>query len=432
MITKDFKKSAIVVSLLCAFSLSICQQNSFAVETPEIKAQLDTIEKKVEKDELGEDVYAQLERIIAQDPKNYRAHLYLGNCYAKLGLPDGAVEEFRLATQYGPGEPKAFVELIKGQIKLGQVPSAMQLLDEAKKKFPKDPEVQFWVGNYLLSKNRWMEAEQTYTEALKKGKVIFGLPTSLAEIKLMKGSPEEARDLALKDLKVDFSYAAANRVYGLALASTGKFEESIEPLRRAFVQQPFKEGLADNLAACAVWAGKYKLALEPSLITLGASSSPESNNPREKKRLYDVFRHLSKAEVEAGIAETRKKIGKHPRPSYFFALGDVLDGMGYYKLAMEQYSAGLAQEPTFGRGWFRMGLDLERYARNYDAALECYQKAHAYRPEDDQIVYHLHSLSDKLARRPDNWAWHLRDLIKPAKKIDFANPPSTASVEATR
>ena len=131
-------------------------------------AQLDAIEKKIEKDQFGDEMYAQLDSIITKEPTNFRAHLYLGNCYAKLGLPDQAIEEFKLATKHGPNEPKAYVELVKQQIKLGQIPAAMELLDEAGRKFPNDPEVQFWIGNSLLKKGRFPEAEVAYKLAIAK------------------------------------------------------------------------------------------------------------------------------------------------------------------------------------------------------------------------------------------------------------------------
>ncbi len=139
-------------SITCALALPlICMlysgpQLTYAAAATAFGAQLDAIEKKVEKDELGDEVYAQLDSIISKEPTNYRAHLYLGNCYSKLGLPESAIEEFKLATKYGPDQPKAFVELVKTQIRLGQMPAAMELLNEAQKKFPKDPDVLYLSG----------------------------------------------------------------------------------------------------------------------------------------------------------------------------------------------------------------------------------------------------------------------------------------------
>lgn len=396
------------------------------------KEQLDAIQKKLEKDEIGNDVYAELEKIIEADPTNYRAHLYLGNCYDKLGLLENAAEEFKLATKYGPSAPKGFVELVKQQVRLGQMPAAMELLRDAQKKFPNDPEIMFWAGTYLVSQSKWPEAERVLTTALNMGKPILGLPSALAEIKMVQGDFVRAKELAQKDLAIKPTDAMANRIYGLCLASIGNFEESIKPLSIAYEQQPFKNGLAENLSACALWAGQYHVALEPSIIALGATASLDSNNQREKTRLYDVFRHVSHKDIERAVESATIKIGKHPPGAYFFALGDVLDGIKMHKLAIAQYQRGLQEEPTFGRGWFRLGKDFEVYARNYDQAMLCYQKAHAFKPEDQEIALHMYSLSDKLAKRDKDWSWKLKDVLKPPKKIENigeSKPTSKASSE---
>ncbi len=418
-----------IVCSLC----SIQPQFTFAAVPASASAQLDAVEKRLEKDEIAEDVYEQLGAIIEKDPTNYRAHLYLGNCYAKLGLPEQAIDELKLATEYGPTQPKAFVELVKAQIKMGQVPAAMELLAAAKKKFPNDPEVLFWSGNFLQQKGRWEEAETAYIMALSQKKKILGLPSARAEIKLLQGDFAQAKVLAQADLAIDPNFAMANRIYGLALASTGHFEQSIAPLMKAYEQQPFKQGLAENLAACAAWAGKWDIAMEPAIIALGATASLDANNPKEKARLYEIFRHSKPAAIERAVMSATIKAGKHPPGAFFFALGDVLDSVNMRALAIAQYKRGLQEEPAFGRAWFRLGKDLEIYAKDYPEALKCYQKAHAFRMQDKEIAMAMYSLSDKMAKRNLDWSWKIKDALKPPKKVEpMPEPETTASASTTR
>ncbi|MBA3855669.1 MAG: hypothetical protein C0507_02050 [Cyanobacteria bacterium PR.3.49] len=418
-----------LVSSLIAFSSAV----TFAAPPPSTSSRLDAIEKRIEADELSDDVYAQLEAIIAKEPTNPKAHLYLGNCYAKLGLPDQAIEEFKLATKYGPNEPKAFVELVKQQIKFGQIPAAMTLLNEAGRKFPKDPEVQFLIASSLIAKGKWDEGEYGLKMAIAKKKKILGLTSALAEIRLMQGNFDEAMKLAKADLEINPKFPMANRIYGLALASTGKFEESIGPLDIAYQATPFKQGLAENLSACAVWAGKWKIALEPSIIALGATASLDSNNPKQKARLYEVMRHCTVNEIELAIKAATIKSGQHPPAAFFFALGDVLDSINMRKFAMEQYTRGLQEAPTYGRAWYRLGKDLEIYSKDYEAALQCYQKAHAFKLQDAEIAMAMYSLSDKLAKRNKDWAWRLKDVLKPPKPAPaIPDPGATAAAGATR
>ncbi|HIN64762.1 MAG TPA: hypothetical protein EYM95_08985, partial [Candidatus Obscuribacterales bacterium] len=76
------KRRSITCSLavpLTALLISIQPTlSASAAASPSSKVQLDNIEKRIEKDELGDDVYAQLDAIIQREPTNYRAHLYLG------------------------------------------------------------------------------------------------------------------------------------------------------------------------------------------------------------------------------------------------------------------------------------------------------------------------------------------------------------------
>ncbi len=61
-------------------------------------------------------------------------------------------------------------------------------------------------------------------------------------------------------------------------------------------------GLAENLAACAVWAGKWDIALEPSIIALGATASLDANNPKEKR----VFIRFSATSSQKKLKEQLK------------------------------------------------------------------------------------------------------------------------------
>ncbi len=75
---------------------------------------------------------------------------------------------------------------------------------------------------------------------MQKDKKPIGLASSLGEVALMQGDFAKAKALAEQDLAIDPKFAMANRIYGLALASTGKFEQSIAPLNKAYEQHAFQ------------------------------------------------------------------------------------------------------------------------------------------------------------------------------------------------
>lgn len=400
--------------LATAAFLSFSPQ-SFAASATAFQSQLDVIEEKIAQGDVSESLYAELENIISKEPTNYRAYLLLGNCYDFLALPELSQEQYELATRYGPNEPKAFVELIKSQIRMGQIKSAMALLDQARRKFPKDPEVQFWVGNYLLSKNRFSEAETAYVLALQQKKKILGLSTSLGEIRLAQGRYGEAYFLADADLAIQKNYALANRVKGLALMKLGRYEQAMQPLRIAYFTAQFKPNLAASFAKCCFWSGRYSDALNPALVNLALTSSMDSNNPVEKNFLVSVIKKVPDDYLRKVVDHLQKTLGKAFPASYHFALGDVLDRVNKPELAVAQYKLGLEREPSFARGWLRLGQDLEKHYRSYDQALSCYKMADGFKPGDAEITSNLYRLSNKLANRSRDWSWQLKDLFHPAK-----------------
>ncbi|MGG2324689.1 tetratricopeptide repeat protein, partial [Salmonella enterica] len=86
----------------------------------------------------------------------------------KVGLNDQATEQFRQAIRLAPKDPHPMVELVRQLVKVGELQAAKDILDEAKKRFPNDAEVQYWDGNFLYSQKDMVNAEKAYNSALLK------------------------------------------------------------------------------------------------------------------------------------------------------------------------------------------------------------------------------------------------------------------------
>lgn len=373
---------------------------------------LDRIEEQVAKENVSDAAYGDLEKILEKEPTNYRAHLLLGNCYELLGLREQATQEYELATKYGPNSPTAVVELIKMQIRSGKVQSAMALLESATRKFPNDPDIMFWVGNYLFTQKRWNEAENAYLMALDKNKKILGLSSALGEIRLAQGHYGRAFVLAEDDLAIKKDFPLAHRVRGIALANTGRYQRAVPSLKVAFKYNPLADNVALLYAKSCIWSGLFSEALEPALLNLALNSSLETAALPEKELVITTVRKLPDKEVSEVTARVTKRLGMHNSAAFHFALGDAFDTAGRWQLATEQFRQGLVLDPSFGRGWYRLGKELELHTKNYDEALSYYQKASALEPSDAQISYHVNRLHDRLSSRPGDWAWKLKDLIR--------------------
>jgi tetratricopeptide (TPR) repeat protein len=412
---------ALLLSSLALLSIGGCPaawSNSTDTATQESNNELlNRIQQEVDAENVAERSYTDLANILEKDPANYRAHLLLGNCYDLLGLPEQAYEQFQLALKYGPNEPKAIVAMIKEQTKSGRMRDASAMVDDASKRFPDNPEIKFWAGNFLYSQQRLKEAEQKYSEALSSKSKIFGLPTAMAVIRFRQKHYLEAVALANQDLAKNPNYVLANEVTGLSLMKLHLYDKAVKPMSVAFNANALKSIIAQEYAQALYWKGDYQLAMRPALVNLAVSSDLYSNDATSKSVLGNIMRHLNKKQVEAAIEDVSSKAGIDKSAAFHFALGDVLDRYGLKYLAINQYRKGLALEPGFGRAWYRLGVDLETYKHDYPEALKCLKKAAALLPEDESAQKHALRLEDRWPTYQADWAWQLKDWLKKRCRI---------------
>ena len=142
----------------------------------------------------------QIQEIIDKDPKNYYARLVMGNTLDRVGLPMQAIEQYQLAVQYGPNSAKSIIELVKAQISVGQKEAAMRLLQQANKRFPNDPEITFWIGNYYLAKGDVRKRRKSFDKAQEAKITFFGMATARADLKLRQGNFAQASLIVDADL----------------------------------------------------------------------------------------------------------------------------------------------------------------------------------------------------------------------------------------
>lgn len=372
---------------------------------------LDRIQHEVEAESVSDSSYDQLGAILEKDPSNYRAHLLLAGAYELLGLPQEAYEQSQLALKYGPHNSKAIVGMIKAEMKSGRVALAAKLIDDGLKDFPSDPDIMFWKGNFLYSQNKLKEADEMYERALESKSNIAGLATALGVIRFGQKRYMEAYALAKQDLNRNPNAVLASQVAGLSLMKLHAYDRAVQPLGVAFRATPMKSIIAEEYAQALYWKGDYVEALRPALINLASSASLYTNDAFAKNVLGRILRHVNRHDLAGVLTEMNGKLSLDKNPAYHFSLGDVLDKYGFRDLAMEQYKQGLTIEPSFGRGWYRLGLDYEKQTHDYAEALSCLQKAVSLLPEDESISKHLMRLEDRYSIYKKDWAWQIREML---------------------
>jgi len=399
-----------ILSLLFV-SLALIRVDATAADTAQ--AILDRAQEQVDAGAVTGSTSQDLEKIVENDPKNARARLLMGECLQLIGLKEQALEQFKLALSYGPDYPPAYVGLVKELLREGQLGQARTLIQQAKAKFPKDHEIEFWLGNFYQSREQDTEAMRQYQEAAKSEKPIIGLGSAMGKIAFTSGKYFDAIVYANQDLRLKPKMPLANQIKGMALHEVGRFGEAIPPLAIAFNANAFNKDVSYAYAQSLYWKGDFKAALTPALMYLANTAHLNANDPKAKRLVSDVIARLpSEKVVSEGITSVVLIYPINKMPAYHFALGDVLDRHGYTRIAMREYETGLRFKPDFGRAWYRLGLDYESKDGNYEAALDCYKKARLYLPGDKQLVWQQTRLEDRLANRKDDLAWQIKDKMR--------------------
>ncbi len=407
----NFQFRAIFLSFVAAAwcAYPVCSQN--ATSSGET---LTKILKDNETKRPTESTITQIQAILDKDPKNYYARLVMGNTLDRVGLPMQAIEQYQLAVQYGPNSPKAIIELVKAQISVGQKEAAMRLLQEANKRFPDDPEITYWVGNYYLAKRDLKAATENFNKAQRSGRKIFGMATARAEMMIMLRNWEQAIVLANLELADNPNYPLANAVKGVALFNLHKFKEANPYLKTAFANFPLKQDYAKEYAETCLFFDNTRAALEPAMVAVAVFSSNHMSVDAESKWLLNyVISRLPFSYVKEQVPIIMDKIEKpiNNAPMHL-AFGEIFDANGYHDLAVTQFYRSYQLNPAQASVAYKLANDLELYFQKYDDAILYLSKAHALSPNDSEIADRLERLQNRLPGRKADLAWQLKDLLR--------------------
>ena len=175
-------------------------------------------------------------------------------------------------------------------------------------------------------------------------------------------------------------------------------------------------------------AGRLEEAFEVALHVLAVDSKDSFRDlPKAKRVVGTLLSLLPRDQSLPVLNRIAAELKSTPYASGLqFSLGDEFDHLGERELAMGHYRQGLSLDPSFARGYLRLGEDLEDYCHDYDGAIEMYRRAFQLKKEDQEIRSRLYSLSLRLANRPNDLAWQLRDAI-----VNLLHPGRLSSADAS-
>jgi tetratricopeptide (TPR) repeat protein len=383
-------------------------------------AELERIEAMLQKDgPVPAPVVKRLEKILETNPESCPARLVLAQYYENIGLADEAAQQIAIAVKDVPNDQQSLIELITSEVSFGHLKSAAALAEEARRRFPRHARICFLQGQIYSAEKQIDRAEQAYLRAERSanrsGEKILGLPTALAEIRNGQSRFAEGYSLAGFDIASDGRFWPAYKAKGIAALGLGYSDEAVKLLFVAYRNLGQAE-VAGSFAAAAYRAGKFDLALAPALIDLAANPLPGEFSSGPKKLIIDIWRKLPAHEGETIIVRTESRSGLAANAKYHFAMGEVMDSLRRFDLAVEEYRCALQARPDMEQALYRRGVDMEVYFHRYDDAVRDYRQALKLVPEYYDAQQSLMRLQNRLRCRPNDISWQLKDLLSTPRK----------------
>lgn len=290
-----------------------------------------------------EEALRYLQQAVALEPGRAGAWNSAGEALGNLGRPQAAAEAFSSAIRARPEFAPAHFNLGLALRSLGQAGPAMEALRRAIHLQPRFPEALHALGRMLHSAGNYPAAIDCFRGLTELRDHDPAAHTSLGAACQMLGDLETARQCYERAVELAPDYPDAHSNLGTVYQGLRQMEEAEHSFRRALAIDPAHEDALAGLAANLDRRGRYEDGLE--LI--------ESRLPSTHTELTvtgaQLLRHSGRSSEAADLllaALQGNGLTKSGRQRLHFILGDVLDDLGRYDQAFEQYRSGNSAKPV--------------------------------------------------------------------------------------
>jgi Flp pilus assembly protein TadD len=166
----------------------------------------------------------ELRRRLAADATDFDARMQIAKLYSQKGLPDLALEHYRLAAAQFPDSEVAALELAKTLREMEASGEALRAAQEFLTRHPHGSwELLSLKGILEDEQGRFSEAEAAYREALTLAPGRGAIHNNLGYNLLLQGRPADAADEFRRAIALDPKSEIAHNNLGVALASQKSF-----------------------------------------------------------------------------------------------------------------------------------------------------------------------------------------------------------------
>jgi Flp pilus assembly protein TadD len=232
---------------------------------------------------------------LAANAGDLDARIALAKLYASRGLPDLAIEHYRLAAVLNPDLPAVALLLAKSLREMKEPEEALRVVGGYVSRHPKESwELLSLQGILEDEQGRFKQGEASYRAALTVDASQTSLHNNLGYNLLLQGHPESAADEFRKAIAMDPHSVVAHNNLGTALmfAKSGKSEQAFAEWRKSgdpaaahnnlaavFLEQGHYPEARQELASSLQFRPDYPAALKNLRLVAAADGGPATPPP---------------------------------------------------------------------------------------------------------------------------------------------------------
>lgn len=373
-------------ALVIALAL-VASANAFAVASPSAVVDLP---KPATSDDSRILSAVEVEKLLGGKNVGYTEHYQAGRFFESKGLTDQAIDHYKTAATDAHSQPNAYKHLAQVYLATSRPDKAEAAVKDGIKRFPDDYGLRLTAGYIYHNEHKLEDAVAMYKKAASLRPESRDVQLAVADVLNDMERPQDALPFVEKATAGGHGSEFGYYEKAKTLIKLHRNADALDPLSRNFALNPFNFKSGKFYTSLLFTQKDYKKALEVALCMMPYTGGQDLKDVKDLA--LGCISKISKDDVGAAVksADSKMKDDNH-RAFLHFALGDVYDKAKQPDEAMLQYKQGLVFNPKFGRGYLRLGEDLE--AKNdFKGAAENYEKAFQYNPKDEEIV----SRRDKL------------------------------------
>lgn len=401
------------ITITAALLLSLgCQFAEAATGLPEARYKrlsIDAVVRALTDAELKE-----VNGALETNPNDPKSHTIVGLTYQRAGYVDMARTEYEKAWQLDRKFTDPLFLLTALEMK-NNPKAAATITNQALQYLNDDGKALTRLGALMQLYRKFDLAEKLFERAVQLQPKSTELASARAFSLVRQQKYEQAIVEADKALQMKGAYGAAFAAKGEALLALNRPREAEDALEQAFNADPTDTHVNGLYTRALLRRDKPALALEPMLFSLALTTDQPKISLPLRVSIIQVLSRLSSAQIDKTIEMVSARLNEaDARANFHFAMGDVFDRSGKFKLAIKQYEKGLVIKPEFARAYFRIGKDYELYYRNWDKASYYYKRAYELNPQDTEVRVRYAKSLQRIANRNNDLATQLKDLLNKA------------------